>query len=118
MRTEPARQAERAKSRNQREQNIRRMKRRFRDVLEDRQQQPQIPGVERRMWMPPHFHDSAHERILRMRGMQGIDLRVLRPVKIVDVVALNRLIQEGKPQNQYEQRNDNKFPAQNIKIAK
>src|SRR5260370_42517327 len=98
MRTEPARQPERAKSRNQREENVHRMKRRFRDVLEDRQQQPQIPGVERWMWMPPHIHNSAHECILRMRGMPGIDLRVLRPVEIVDVVALNGLIQEGKPQ--------------------
>jgi len=50
----------------------------------------------------PHVHDSAHECITRMRGMQGIDLRVLGSVEIINVVALNRLIQEGEPQSQYE----------------
>src|SRR5260370_42150711 len=118
MWTKPARQPKRTESGNQREQNVGRVKRDLGDVLEDRQQQRQIAGVERRMRMSPHVHDSAHECIARMRGMQRIDLRVLRSVEIVDVVALNRLIQEGKPQSQYEQRDDNEFPAQDIKIAK
>ncbi len=69
------------------------------------------------MRMSPDVHHSAHECITRMCGMKRIDLRMLRPVEIVHVVALNRLIQEGTPQSQYEQRDDNKFPAQDIKIA-
>ena len=70
------------------------------------------------MRMSPHVHDSAHERVARMRGMQWIDLRVLRSIDIVDVVTLNGLIQERKPQRQHEERDDDNFPAQNIKIPK
>lgn len=69
------------------------------------------------MRMPAHIHCPAQENIAGVRRMQRIDLRVLRAIEIVDVVALDGLIEEGESQDQDEQCNDEKFPAQKIKIA-
>ena len=49
--------------------------------------------------------------------MQRINLRVLSAIKIDAIVALNGLIEKRESQDQDEQRNDEKFPAQEIKIA-
>jgi hypothetical protein len=47
-----------------------------------------------------------------MQRMQRINLGVLRAVKIIDIVALNGLIEEGKSKGQDNQHDDEKFPAQ------
>jgi hypothetical protein len=44
--------------------------------------------------------------------MQRIDLRVLSAVEIDAIVALDGLIEKRQSQDQDEQRNDEKFPAQ------
>jgi len=92
------------------------MKRDFTDVPKDGEQEREEPGIERRMWMPAHVHHLTKKEIACVRGMQRIDLRVLRPVQIVDVVALDRLVEKRQPQSQDQQRDDEEFPAQEIKI--
>jgi hypothetical protein len=42
--------------------------------------------------------------------MQRLDLGVLGFCEIVDIVALNRLIEKRKPQGEYEQRDDQQVP--------
>src|SRR5690349_3514357 len=62
--------------------------------------------------MPAHIHDLAHERVAGMRWMQRLYLRVLSAIEIIDIVALNRLIQERQAQGQHQQRDDEPIPAQ------
>ena len=76
------------------------MKRNLFDVARQRQQSAQIPGVEWWMRMPPHVHHLSHEDVACVVGMQRIQLRVLGARQIIDVVALNRLIQERQPDRQ------------------
>src|SRR5579871_2366720 len=92
------------------------MKRDFADVSEYGQQNAETPDVERRMRMPPHVHDLALKNVLCARGMQRIDLRVLGPIQIVDVVTLDGLVEKRQPQSQHKQSDDEEFPAQEIKI--
>ena len=88
------------------------MERDFTHLFENAQQQAEIPGVQRRMGMAAHIYHLAKENVARVHGMQRIDLGMLSPVKIVDIVALNGLIEKRQSQDQDEQRNDEKFPAQ------
>ena len=81
-------------------------------LLENAQQQAEIPAVQRRMGMAAHFHHLAKENVAGVQRMERIDLRMLSAVEIVDIVALNGLIKKRQPQDQDEQRNDEKFPAQ------
>ena len=88
------------------------MERDLMNVLENREQQAEIPGVQRRMRMAAHIHHLAQENVADVQRMERVDLRVLSAVKIVDIVALNGLIEERKPEGQNEKYNDDEFPAQ------
>ena len=88
------------------------MERDFMHLLENAQQQAEIPGVQWRMRMAAHIHHLAKENVARVHGMQRINLRVLSAIKIDAIVALNGLIEKRESQDQDEQRNDEKFPAQ------
>ena len=55
------------------------------------------------MWMAAHVHKIALKFESRVVWMQRIDLRVLRSIQVVRIVALNRLKQKRNPQGQYEQ---------------
>ena len=48
------------------------------------------------MRMPAHIGQLASEDVAGVLGMQRIDLRVLRAIKIVKIVALNGLMQKRK----------------------
>ncbi len=67
-----------------------------------RQKTCQHPHVQRRMGMPAHIYAIAEVDILGMIRMRRVDLRMLRPGQVVDVVPLNRLIQKRKAQQQYD----------------
>ena len=66
--------------------------------------------------MSTHVDHLAEKQVARVRGMQRIYLSMLRAIEIVDVVALNGLIQEKQPQGQDEERDDEQFPTQEFKI--
>lgn len=82
------------------------MKRNFANILENGQEQAQAPGIQGRMRLAAHVDHAAQERSERVVGMQRLDLRVLGFGQIVDVVALNGLVQKRQPQSQNEQRDD------------
>ena len=48
--------------------------------------------------MPAHVHFLPKKDVPRMGGMQRIDLRTLRALKVIKIVALNGLIQERQAQ--------------------
>src|SRR5262245_47348236 len=62
------------------------------------QQQSEKPDIERRMRVAPHVHEISEEYVADVVGMAWIDLGVLGAGQVVDVVALDRLVQEGRPQ--------------------
>ena len=93
------------------------MERDFVDVLEQRQQQPEIPGVQRRMRLAAHVHHAAQKRVLGVFGMQRLDLRVLGFGQIVNVVASDGLVEEWQAQRQHQQGDKDQIAAQEIKIA-
>src|SRR5690242_10138845 len=62
------------------------------------------------MRMASHIDHIAQEYITRVIGMQRIDLRVLGSGQIVDVIALNGLIEKRKP-DQQDNRDDDREPG-------
>jgi len=62
--------------------------------------------------MAAHIHHLALENVAGVQRMQRVNLRVLGAIEIVDIVALDGLIEKRQSQNQDEERNDQKFPAQ------
>ena len=50
--------------------------------------------------MAAHVHGDAQKHVAGVVGMQRIDLRVLGAGEIVDVVALNRLVEKGQAKQQ------------------
>jgi hypothetical protein len=70
------------------------------DIPEQSEQQAQKPRVERRVRMALHFHHLAQEHVTGMRGMQRVNLCMLGASQIVNVVALNRLIEERRAQEE------------------
>jgi hypothetical protein len=53
------------------------------------------------MRVAAHLDQVAVEQIFRVVGMQRLDLRVLCAVQIIEVVALNRLVEKGQAQGQH-----------------
>ena len=78
------------------------MERRFANVVQDRDQTRQKPGIQRWMWMSSHIDHLPQKRIADMVWMQRIDLRVFRAVQVIYVVTLNGLVEERNPQTQYQ----------------
>jgi len=74
------------------------MERDFPDVADCRQQQAQEPNVEWRMRVTLHVHELSQEYIADVSRMGRIDLGMFGSGEIVDVVALDGLVQEGRPQ--------------------
>ena len=72
------------------------------DISEDGQQTSQKPGVQRWMRVSAHVDHPPQKGVLRMIRMQRIDLCMLGSVKVVDIVALNRLTEEWKAHRQHE----------------
>jgi hypothetical protein len=58
------------------------------------------------MRLAAHVHQAAKECIIHVLRMQRLNLRVLSLGEVVDVVALNCLVEKGKAQRQYEQDDD------------
>ena len=52
------------------------------------------------MRMAPHVHQVSQEYVANMVGMGRIDLGVLGAGEVVDIVALDGLVQERRPQQQ------------------
>ena len=62
------------------------------------------------MRMPAHVDHIAQKHVTGVQGMQRVDLGVFGAVEVVDVVALNGLIEKWQPQ-QDDQRHDGEGPA-------
>ena len=90
------------------------MERHLSDIAFKGQQAAQEPRVQRRMRMPAHVYHLPQKSIARVVGMQRINLRVLRAVKIIRVVALDRLVQKGEAQSENREGDEKKLPAQTI----
>ena len=53
------------------------------------------------MRMAAHFHHIAEKNVTRVIGMQRLDLRMLRAIQIIDIVALNRLVKKRQAQREH-----------------
>ena len=79
------------------------MERHFAHIAKYREQRGEKPDIERRVRMPTHVHHVAEKNITSVVRMQRLNLRVLRAVKIIDIVALNRLVEKRQAQRQHQQ---------------
>ena len=75
----------------------------FKNVPKEGQQQTEKPDVQRRVRMAPHLDHIAQEDIPRVIRVRRVNLRVLSPVQVINVVALNCLVQKRQTQREYEQ---------------
>src|SRR5579863_4000450 len=82
------------------------MQRNLFHVSKHGQQSAENPRIQGRMRLAAHVHHVAAEDIVSVIGMQRVDLRVLRAVEIVKIVALNGLMKKWQAQSQ-NQNNDN-----------
>ena len=64
------------------------------------------------MRMAPHVHHLAQKNVAGVHWMQWIDLRVLGAIEVINIVALDSLVEKWEPQGEDKQRDDEKFPAQ------
>ena len=85
------------------------MKRNLADVPHNRQQQSQNPGIERRMRVTLHVDQVSSKHIPDVMRMGRLDLRVLRAVEIVNVVALDRLIKKRCSQQHNHRQREQQF---------
>src|ERR1700681_4599505 len=83
------------------------MKPDFGNTAENSQQRRQNPCVQRRMRKAAHVDQVALKNVSCVVGMQRIDLGMPGAIQIVRIVALNRLAQEGKTQQEHN-RDDKK----------
>ena len=58
-----------------------------------------------------HANHAPLKRVVSVIGMQRIDLRVLGAVKIVEIVALDGLIEKRRPQRDHRQQHHQNLPA-------
>lgn len=68
------------------------------NVSQERDQPRQEPGIQRRMRMSSHVDQFTEKRVTNMAGMEWIDLSVLGAVEVINVVALNGLVQKWNPE--------------------
>ena len=78
------------------------MERRLAHIAQEGQQSAEDPGVERGMGLPAHVHQIPKEEIARVSRMEGIDLGMLSAVEVVEIVALNGLMEKRQTEDEYE----------------
>jgi hypothetical protein len=59
--------------------------------------------------MTSHVHETALEDVAGVSGMQRIDLGVFGTLQIVEIVALNRLVQKREPESENEGEDNDSF---------
>ena len=89
------------------------MKRYFANIAKQRQQAAENPSVERRMRMSLHGDPITQQEKSCVVWMGRVNLRVLRSGQVVDVVALDRVVQEGDAQQNDEGKNGPQSAAHN-----
>ena len=82
------------------------MKRHFANIAQQHQQASENPCVQRRMRMSLHGDPIPQQEKSCVIWMGRVNLGVLRSGQVVDVVALNCLVQEGETQQNNEGENN------------
>ena len=100
--------------RDQRERYVCRMEGTLAYVPEERQQPCQAPDVEWGVRMSLHGQLIALEDVARVIGVSGIDLRVLGPRQVVNIIALDSLSQEGQADQENRGDDEKELPAHEL----
>ena len=64
------------------------------------------------MGMAAHVDLLAEESVTGVVGMERVDLGVFGAVEIIEIVALDGLVEKGQAHEENEQRNEEELPAQ------
>src|ERR1700734_3049504 len=106
MRREAPGERPHGQRRDERKQNICGMEGHFADIAHYGQQQAEEPRIEGRVRKAPQIHRIAEKNVADVTGMYRIDLRMLCARQVVNVVALDGLVEKWQADEQHHRHDD------------